>query len=109
MLIWELIGAASLAAWIYLIFGRGGFWRMEESPAASKLTGPAKPVAVVIPARNEERVVGRAIGSLLQQKYPGLVRIFLVDDDSTDRTITAAGTHERLTIVKARPLPDGWT
>jgi hopene-associated glycosyltransferase HpnB len=109
MVVWELIGASSLAAWIYLIFGRGGFWRMRESPVAPKLTWPVKSVAVVIPARNEEPVVGRAIASLLQQNYPGTLRVFLVDDHSTDATIAAAGTHERLTIVKARPLPDGWT
>jgi hopene-associated glycosyltransferase HpnB len=64
---------------------------------------------VVIPARNEAPVVGRAIASLLAQNYPGPLRVFLVDDHSTDRTIAAAGTHERLTIVQARPLPDGWT
>src|SRR5260370_24228458 len=109
MVVWELIGASSLAAWIYLILGRGRFWRMRESPVAPKLTWPAKSVAVVIPARNEEPVVGRAIGSLLQQNYPGTLRVFLVDDHSTDAAIAAAGTDERLTIVKARPLPDGWT
>src|ERR1700720_561251 len=108
MLVFQVIGAASLGAWIYLILGRGGFWRMQESPA-SKLTGPAKSVAVVVPARNEESVVSHAIGSLLQQDYPGSLQVFLVDDHSTDRTIAAAGTHERLTIIKARPLPDGWT
>ncbi len=108
MFIFQFIGGVSLAAWIYLILGRGGFWRMREPPAP-KLTGPAKPVAVVIPARNEEAVVGQAIGSLMQQDYPGPLHVFLVDDHSSDRTITAAGTHERLTIVKARPLPGGWT
>ncbi|HXA64109.1 MAG TPA: glycosyltransferase [Bryobacteraceae bacterium] len=108
MLIFQVIGGMSLAAWIYLIFGRGGFWRMRVSPAP-KLTGPPKPVAVVIPARNEEAVVGQAIGSLMQQDYPGPLRVFLVDDHSSDRTIAAAGTHEGLTIVRARPLPDGWT
>jgi hopene-associated glycosyltransferase HpnB len=108
MSIWELIGAASLASWIYLLFGRGGFWRMRESPVP-EWTGPAKSVAVVIPARNEAPVVGRAIASLLAQNYPGSLRVFLVDDHSTDGTIAAAGSHERLTIVQARPLPDGWT
>ena len=108
MLIWELIGAASLGAWIYLILGRGGFWRMQES-LAPPCEGPPRSVAVIIPARNEELVVGRAIASLLQQNYPGPVRLFLVDDHSTDRTVARAGTHERLAIVPARPLPDGWT
>src|SRR6202035_3402880 len=104
----EVVGAASLGAWIYLIFGRGGFWRMPESPVP-KFDGPSKSIAVVIPARNEESVVGHAIRSLLQQDYPGSLHVFLVDDHSTDRTIAAAGTHKRLTIIKARPLPDGWT
>jgi len=104
----EVVGAASLGTWIYLIFGRGGFWRMRESPVP-KFDGPSKSIAVVIPARNEESVVSRAIGSLLQQDYPGSLRVFLVDDHSTDQTIAAAGTHERLTIIKASPLPDGWT
>jgi hopene-associated glycosyltransferase HpnB len=108
MLVIEVAGVVSLAAWIYLIFGRGGFWRMRESPVP-KFDGPAKSVAVVIPARNEEPVVGDAVGSLLEQDYPGSSHVFLVDDQSTDRTIAAAGTHERLTIIKARPLPDGWT
>lgn len=108
MLLWELISGASLTAWIYLLFGRGGFWRMDE-PAAPKSGGPVKSVAVVVPARNEERVVGRAIGSLMQQDYSGSFHVFLVDDHSTDRTIAAAGANERLNIVKARPLPDGWT
>ena len=108
MIVWELIGAASLASWIYLLFARGAFWRMRESPPPP-WDGQAKSVAVVIPARNEESVVERAVASLLEQNYPGSVRVFLVDDHSTDRTIAAAGSHERLTVVKARPLPDGWT
>ena len=108
MLVWQLVGAASLAAWIYLLFGRGGFWRVHETPPP-KCDGPSRSVAVVIPARNEQSVVGRAIGSLLQQNYPGSLRLFLVDDHSTDATITAAGTHDRLTIVQARALPGGWT
>jgi hopene-associated glycosyltransferase HpnB len=108
MVILEVAGAASLAAWVYLIFGRGGFWRIEEA-LPPKMTGPARSVAVVIPARNEEPVVGQAIASLLQQDYAGYVHVFLVDDHSADATIAAAGQHERLTIVKARPLPEGWT
>ena len=99
---------ASLVAWIYLVFGRGGFWRMPESQAP-KLTGRAKSVAVVIPARNEESVVGRAVASLVAQDYPGALHIFLVDDHSSDATITGAGKHERLTIVRASALAKGWT
>jgi hopene-associated glycosyltransferase HpnB len=108
VLLFELIGMATLGAWIYLLAGRGGFWRIGVSPIP-KLSGRAKTVVAVIPARNEEDVIGRAITSLLNQDYPGSLEIILVDDHSTDATIAAAGTHERLTIVEAAPLLKGWT
>ena len=104
----ELIGAASLAVWVCLLFARGGFWRMRLPPAPPA-EGIAKSVAVVIPARDEEAVVGQAVASLLNQNYPGPLHIFLVDDHSTDATVAAAGVSNRLTIVSARPLPPGWT
>ncbi len=97
-----------MAVWIYLVFARGGFWLMRVPPAmpAERL---AKSVAVVIPARNEEAVVGQAVASLLNQNYPGALHIFLVDDHSTDATVAAAGVSDRLSIVTAGPLPPGWT
>jgi hopene-associated glycosyltransferase HpnB len=93
---------------VYLIFCRGGFWRIQET-AAPTLAANDKAVAVVIPARNEEGVVAEAVNSLIRQSYPGRLHIFLVDDHSTDQTVAAAGRHDRLTIVRARPLPHGWT
>jgi hopene-associated glycosyltransferase HpnB len=73
-------------------------------------------VAAIIPARNEAEVVGRAVASLLAQDYAGRIRIFLVDDGSTDCTAEAAeraaahvGAADRLTVVRARSLPAGWT
>jgi hopene-associated glycosyltransferase HpnB len=52
------------------------------------------------------------VASVAAQRYPGLFRIVLADDDSDDGTgaITqaAAGT-ERLTVVRTGPLPRGWT
>ncbi len=104
----ELLGAASLASWIYLLFGRGGFWRVREQPAPASSI-PSKSVAVIVPARNEEAVIGQAVASLLNQDYPGRIHVFVVDDHSTDVTALAAGIHERLTIVRTRPLPQGWT
>jgi len=104
----ELIGAASLCAWIYLVFGRGGFWRIRETPVPPRAEA-SKSVAVVIPARNEEHVVAQAVNSLIHQRYPGRLQVFLVDDHSSDGTVAAAGTHERLTVLSAPALPEGWT
>ena len=102
------IGAASLASWIYLVFFRGQFWSIRATPGPPS-AGATHSVAVIVPARNEQAVVGRAIASLVKQDYPGPFHIFLVDDHSTDATVRAAGAHERLTTVQARELPPGWT
>jgi hopene-associated glycosyltransferase HpnB len=108
----QVAGAAALAVWLYLLLGRGGFWRMRIPPsmAARPVTAPS--VTAVIPARNEEAVVGAAVASLAAQTYTGAFRIVLVDDDSSDRTAEAArraAPPELLTVVQSMPLPAGWT
>jgi hopene-associated glycosyltransferase HpnB len=110
----ETVGAASLAAWLYLLGGRGGFWRMEaDSTVGQTLPSVnAPPVAAVIPARNEASVVARALGSLAAQRYPGQLRIVLVDDASDDGTAAVARSYapaEMLTVLEGAPLPEGWT
>lgn len=73
-------------------------------------------MAAIIPARNEADVVGRAITSLLTQQFEGDLRLFVVDDNSTDGTANAArasagmmGASNRVTVVNGAPLPTGWT
>ncbi len=101
-------GVASVGAWIYLLCFRGGFWRVRELPDPPR--AEAEPsVAAVAPARNEEAVVALAMESLAGQNYTGRFNVFLVDDHSADATIQAAGTHPRLRIVQAGPMPPGWT
>jgi hopene-associated glycosyltransferase HpnB len=72
--------------------------------------------AVVIPARNEADVIGRSIASLLQQQCVDALHIFVVDDHSSDGTadivrLTAANSAlaDRVTVIKGRPLPPGWS
>jgi hopene-associated glycosyltransferase HpnB len=111
------IGASSLGIWIYLLLGRGGFWRMTGDDLVSRPRPPAdRKVAVVDPARNEAAVVARAVESLLGQQFPGALQIFLVDDHSSDETRDMAlrsAQHARspdgFTLVQARELPAGWT
>src|SRR5579871_1393890 len=102
------IALAALAAWIYLILWRGGFWMVrEEEPLEAN--PPPRSIAVVIPARNEEKTLGAAVASLLGQNYPGRIQLFVVDDHSSDGTVQAAGMHDRLRVLPARTLPEGWT
>ncbi len=109
------VAALSLAVWLYLLLGRGFFWRPYEGvPAPPPDAWPS--VVAIVPARNEAAVVGEAVASLLAQRYAGDFRIVLVDDHSTDGTsevarAAAAGIGEagRLALDSAPPLPPGWT
>ena len=80
----NLLAAATLAVWIYLIAGRGGFWLALECDDGGPAPSAWPAVTAVIPARDEAESVGQTIASLLNQDYPGLFSIVLVDDQSTD-------------------------
>ena len=101
----------SLAAWIWLVLGRGLFWKMDQTlripssgiPSSGIQNPPVlglgdddggqdytekewPSVRIVIPARNEADNLPITLPLLLNQDYPGTFMIFLVDDESTDGT-----------------------
>ena len=103
--------------WMYLLLMRGWFWQVKRHlpPATSPQTIPSRKIAVVIPARNEADVVAETVSSLLAQEFNGELRIFLVDDSSTDGTVDVAssaaanaGRLDQLSIVRSE-LRSGWT
>jgi hopene-associated glycosyltransferase HpnB len=111
------IALAALVIWLYLLLGRGGFWRAQDRDdwaAPAPTTWPA--VTAVVPARDEAEVIGQSLASLLAQDYPGEFRVIIVDDQSRDGTAEAAhqtanavGAGGRLTVLSGQPLPPGWT
>ena len=108
------IAALSLLIWLYLVIARGRFWRVAIPEIPTVRLSPTPRVAVIIPARNEAAVMARSIQSLLAQNYAGPLRIFVVDDQSSDGTgdvvRNAATQHpERLTLISSASLPPGWT
>jgi hopene-associated glycosyltransferase HpnB len=105
-----ILGALAVTIWIFLLAGRGGFWRMRE-PSRPPACAATPDVVAVIPARNEADVIGAALASLGKQMYGGNFSIVLVDDHSTDGTAAAArgaGAENLLRVVKAKALPRGW-
>ena len=68
-------------------------------------------VSVLVPARNEEAVIDRALERLLKQDYPAY-EIIVLDDNSTDRTRVVAGerarTDGRIRLLPGEELPRGW-
>jgi chlorobactene glucosyltransferase len=80
---------------------------------APSAAAEAPPVAVFVPARNEERSIERCVASLLAQDYPrDRLVVYAVDDRSTDRTPAIleclAASDARLRVLHGAPLPDGW-
>jgi len=113
-----VVAAVSLAAWLYLVFWRGGFWRADqrlEAPPAyhGDRPGAVMPgVVIVVPARDEAPVIGRTVAALLAQDYPGDIALTMIDDRSSDGTAdvarAAAQGDDRLHIIGGKPLPAGW-
>jgi chlorobactene glucosyltransferase len=62
-----------------------------------------------VPARDEERMIGRAVRALLAQNYPAL-EVIVVNDRSVDATgaILGAIDDPRLVVVKGDDPPAGW-
>jgi hopene-associated glycosyltransferase HpnB len=109
----QLAAAATLAIWVYLLFFRGGFWREFRRPAQPPMPmRKALRIVAIVPARDEAEFAGSAIASLAAQRPPGYFHIILVDDHSSDATAAvaqAAAPRDLLTVIRAAPLPAGWT
>lgn len=64
--------------------------------------GFSPPVAVVIPAFNEEKVIAACVASVMRSDYPDF-HVYIVDDGSTDRTAEAIreliATNPRLHLL----------
>lgn len=68
-------------------------------------------VSIVLPARNEERTIGRCLRSLLASEYPAC-EILVIDDRSTDATAALvagfAASDQRVRLIHGTELPAGW-
>ncbi len=123
-----IIAALSAVAWAWLLLARGNFWLAPHQaqpwhslPDPGAGTGQADNtvplpeadrVIAVVPARNEAKFIAASVQSLLATG----IRVVVVDDDSSDGTaqiaIAAAaesGSSGRLTVIRAEPLPAGWS
>jgi len=114
----NVVASMVLAIWLYLLAGRGGFWRGAERDDVIEPIVPSvwPAVTAIIPARDEAASVGETVASLLGQDYAGELRVIVVDDQSRDATTQVArdaaaklGKADRLMVLSGRALPAGWT
>ncbi|MEL6476806.1 MAG: glycosyltransferase [Pseudomonadota bacterium] len=100
----------SILIWLGLISFWGGFWKADQ-----RLGVPAPPeawpdVVAVIPARNEAAQIAEVLEAHAATAYPGVFRVILVDDSSTDGTgDLARGVAGRIEVIAAPPIEPGWT
>ena len=115
--LWTSLVVIGSLAWLAAV---AGWFRgarrvpvLREAAEAQKPIGRYPSVSLVVAARDEEAGVGEALGSVLDQDYPGGLEVLAVDDRSTDRTggiiaDLAARRPDRLKSLKVDRLPDGW-
>jgi hopene-associated glycosyltransferase HpnB len=111
---WSLVVWIPAAIWIFLLLGRGFFWRTDVRLPLSPAPRIWPAVSVVVPARDEASLLPHTLPRLLDQDYRGPAEVILVDDGSTDGTAEVAGrigtvrTRLSLRVVTGTARPPGW-
>jgi len=105
-----LIGVS--ATWIALI--KSMLRTFNESPFLDKFEKKEheKPkVSIILPARNEEKFIGKCLDSLIKQDYDNY-EIITINDSSNDTTGDIIKKYSekfpKVISVDAKPKPDGW-
>ena len=103
--------ALALLAWLCVLVAPHKPHRVRERlESAGDGAADLGDVAVLIPARDEEQLIGRTLAALARQGR-GL-EVVVVDDQSSDDThgaaVRAAGAQLAVRVVDGAPLPAGW-
>ena len=105
-----LIGISG--AWIFLIKSMTDSFRLTPFLDRFEDISKIQPkVSIILPARNEEKFIGKCLDSLIDQDYENY-EIVVIDDSSDDSTAKIikqyAEKHPKIIPVSAKPKPDGW-
>ena len=105
-----IIGVAS--TWVVLI--RSMLRTFHDAPFLDKFEKKVheKPkVSIILPARNEEKFIGKCLTSLLDQDYDNY-EIIVINDSSEDSTAEIIKKYEKkfskVILVDAKSKPEGW-
>jgi 4,4'-diaponeurosporenoate glycosyltransferase len=92
---------------LFWSFGFIFFWRVPYPRNSSRFDGTSLKPSVIIPARNEEKNLGRLLRSLASQTLKAHEMI-IVDDHSQDST-AEIGRKADCIVLSSKKLPEGWT
>jgi len=109
----SLVFAAAIFCLIIRALRQRGLLQ-ELAPVATVATPEMPTVAVIIPARDESANIGACLLGLTRQNYPpNRLRIFVVDDGSSDGTVAIvsrlAAEFPMIRLLHSPPLDTGWT
>jgi cellulose synthase/poly-beta-1,6-N-acetylglucosamine synthase-like glycosyltransferase len=107
------VGAWSFYNLPILIAGVRHLRRTRRKPEKRCFNGGSLPtISIVVPVKNEERVIGRLIDALSRLVYPtDRMEIIVVEDGSTDRTLDICREHckkHRVSVnILRKPFSNG--
>jgi 1,2-diacylglycerol 3-beta-glucosyltransferase len=91
-----------------MLFSLGAWWygRPDPSVALSEADAFVWPkVTIMVPAHNEEAVIGHTLSHLVRLDYPAF-EIIVIDDHSRDRTSDVVQQFPNVKLVQRRNLPN---
>jgi glycosyltransferase involved in cell wall biosynthesis len=87
-----------------------GIPALAEAKGANVTPAALERISAIVPARNEEFSIAACLDALLAQ--PEILEVFVVDDQSTDRTAEIVrarlASDPRLKLLETNGVPDGW-
>ena len=92
---------------LFWFFGFIFFWRVPYPRSNSRYNEIPSRISILIPARNEEKNLGRLLQSLKNQPLKAH-EIIVVDDHSEDST-AEIGRKSGCIVLSSKDLPEGWT
>lgn len=109
-----LIAALSVVLWLWLLLGRGGFWRADVRLGQEARPEAWPEVVALIPARDEAATIRAVLEAHAATAYPGRFSVIVVDDGSADGTAAIARQVAEAApwpvhVLEAPALPGGWT
>ena len=113
VVVWLALLALVTLGWslIHLQFGRwASAWSLERSYDDSSFL---QEIRVVIPARNEERVIASCLQALVDTPNSDVMEVVVIDDGSEDNTGDIARRFQNdlpgLKVLRGHPRPSAWS
>ena len=99
-------------AWVSLTYSMfKSFTRTPYLDKFKEISKETPKVSIILPARNEEKFIGKCLESFVQQDYANY-EVIAVDDSSDDNTWKIiekyAKSNQKVVSVRANAKPEGW-